>query len=66
MRAREAAGLEGPPTRTERVKFIRRVVGEPESVARRMTLVLQAHRELDAQCRVQAEAGNAGMGIHTS
>ena len=33
MRARQAAELEGPPTRTERVKFIRRVVGEPESVA---------------------------------
>ena len=30
MKAREAAGLEGPPTRAERVKFIRRVVGEPE------------------------------------
>ena len=30
MKAREAAGLEGPPTRSERVKFIRRVVGEPE------------------------------------
>ena len=38
MRAREAAGLEGPSTRTERVKFIRRVVGEPESVAERMML----------------------------
>ena len=39
MKAREAAGLEGPPTLAERVKFIRRVVGEPESVAERMILV---------------------------
>ena len=61
MKAREAAGLEGPPTRTERVKFIRRVVGEPESVAGRMVLVLKAHRELDFQCRSQAEA--AGMEV---
>ena len=61
MRAREAAGLEGPPTRTERVKFIRRVVGEPESVAERMTLVLKAHKELDVQCRTQAQA--AGMEV---
>ena len=61
MKAREAAGLEGPPTRTERVKFIRRVVGEPESVAERMVLVLKAHRELDFQCRTQAEA--AGMEV---
>ena len=61
MKAREAAGLEGPPTRTERVKFIRRVVGEPESVAERMVLVLKAHRELDYQCRSQAEA--AGMEV---
>ena len=51
MNAREAAGLEGPPTRTERVKFIRRVVGEPESVAEWMILVVKAHREIDAQCR---------------
>ncbi len=35
MEARKAAGLDGLPTRTERVKFIRRVVGEPESVAKR-------------------------------
>ena len=41
IEARKAAQLEGPPTRTERVKFIRRVVGEPESVAKRMTLVLK-------------------------
>ena len=61
MRAREAAGLEGPPTRTERVKFIRRVVGEPESVAERMILVLKAHKELDVQCRTQAQA--AGMEV---
>ena len=61
MRAREAAGLEGPPTRTERVKFIRRVVGEPESVAERMTFVLKAHKELDNQCHAQAQA--AGMEV---
>ena len=41
IEARKVAQLEGPPTRTERVKFIRRVVGEPESVAKRMTLVLK-------------------------
>ena len=58
---REAAGLEGPPTRTERVKFIRRVVGEPVSVAEWMILVLKAHREIDAQCCMQAEA--AGMKV---
>jgi hypothetical protein len=61
MNARAAAGLEGPPNRTERVKFIRRVVGEPESVAERMILVLKAHREVDTQCRTQAEA--AGMRV---
>ena len=61
MRAREAAGVEGPPTRAERVKFIRRMVGEPESVAQRMILVLKAHREIDSQCRSQAEA--AGMEV---
>lgn len=61
MVAREAAGLKGPPTRTERVKFIRRVVGEPENVAERMILVLKAHREIDAQCHKQAEV--AGMGV---
>ena len=49
VEARAAAGLDGPPTRTERVKFIRRIVGEPESVAKRMVLVLKAHRELDRQ-----------------
>ena len=62
MNAREAAGLEGPPTRTERVKFIRGVVGEPESVEKRMILVLKAHREIDAQGRKQAEA--AGMKVN--
>ena len=36
MKAREAARLEGPPTRARRVKFVRRVVGESESVAKRM------------------------------
>ena len=61
MKARQAAGLEGPPTRTERVKFIRRVVGEPETVGERMVLVLKAHRELDHQCRIQAE--EAGMEV---
>lgn len=43
MEAREAAKLEGPPTRKERVKFIHRVVGEQESVAEWMILVLKAH-----------------------
>ena len=57
----KAARLEGPPTRAERVKFIRRVVGEPESVAKRMILVLKAHREIDSQCRSQAEA--AGLEV---
>ena len=61
MRAREAAGLEGPPTRVERVKFIRRVVGEPETVAERMVLVLKAHQELDHQCHLQAQA--AGLEV---
>ena len=46
MEAREAAGFEGPPSRAERVKFIRRVVGQPESVAQRMILVLNAHQRL--------------------
>ena len=55
--ARDAAGLVGPPTRTKRVKYIRRVVGNPESVAKRMMLVLNAHREIDHQCHAQAEAG---------
>ena len=54
LNAKEAAELEGPPTRAERVKFIRRVVGDPDSVAERMVLVLKAHRELDHQCRTQA------------
>ena len=61
MEAREAANLRGPPTRTERVKYIRRVVGDPQSVTDRMTLVLNAHREIDHQCRIQAEA--AGMNV---
>ena len=55
VEARHAARLEGPPTRTERVKFIRRVVGAPDDVAERMLLVLKAHKELDNQCRSQAE-----------
>ena len=61
MEAREAANLQGPPTRTERVKYIRRVVGDPQSVTDRMTLVLNAHREIDHQCHIQAEA--AGMNV---
>lgn len=61
LRAREAAGLEGPLTRVERVKFIRRVVGEPETVAERMVLVLKAHQELDRQCHSQAQA--AGLEV---
>ena len=61
MEAKKAARLEGPPTRTERVKFVRRIVGDPDSVAGRMILVLKAHQELDNQCRTQAEA--AGMDI---
>ena len=61
MEAREAAGQEGPPTRAERVKFICRVVGEPQSIAERMELVLKAQRELDRQCHAQAEA--AGMEV---
>ena len=55
----EAARLEGPPTRAERVKFVRRVVGEP--VAKRMILVLNTHHEIDSQCRLQAEA--AGLEV---
>lgn len=53
MVAREAAGLKGLLNRVERVKFIRRIVGNPESVAERM---INAHREIDNQCRIQAEA----------
>ena len=41
IEARKAARLEGPPARTERVTFICRVFGEPESAAKRMTLVLK-------------------------
>ena len=63
MSAREAAGLEGLPSRAERVKFIRRVLGDPGSVAERMMLVLNAHRKIDNQCRIQAEA--VGLSINT-
>ena len=42
--AREAAKLKGPPTWTEWVKYIRRVVDSPQTVAERMLLVLKAHR----------------------
>ena len=52
VEARRATRLEGP--RTERVKFIRRVVGALDNVAERMLLVLKAHKELDNQCRSQA------------
>ena len=58
---RKAAHLEGPPNRTERVKFVRRVIGSPGSVAERMVLVMKAHRELDIQCRNQAKA--AGLEV---
>ncbi len=61
MEARAAARLVGPPTRTERYKFLRRVVGEPEAVAERMMIVLNAHRELDCQSRNQAKA--AGLNV---
>ena len=62
MEAREAANPSGPPTRTERVKYIRRVVGDPQSVTDRHDLyVLNAHREIDHQCHIQAEA--AGMNV---
>ena len=56
MDARSAAGLEGQPTRTERVKYVRRVVGSPESVASRMMLIINAHRGIDQQCQAQAKA----------
>ena len=61
IEARHAARLEGPPMRTERVKFIRRIVDAPDVVAERMLLVLKAHKELDNQCRFQAES--AGMEV---
>ena len=37
------------------------MVGEPESVAKLMILVLKAHREIDSQCHSQAEA--AGLEV---
>ena len=37
------------------------MVGDPPSVANRMTMVLNAHRELDCQCQSQAKA--AGMNV---
>ena len=61
VEARKAARLEGDPTRVERMRFIRRMVGDPESVAKRMSLVLKAHIELDRQCRTQAE--EAGLDV---
>ena len=57
----EARHAAGPPTRTEPVKFIRWVVGAPDDVAERMLLVLKAHKELDNQCRSQAES--AGLEV---
>ena len=41
LAAREAAGLEGPPTRVERVRYSRRVVDAPEAVADRMLQVTE-------------------------
>ncbi len=61
MIARDAAKLEGPPTCSERAKYIRRVVGDPESIARRMLLVFNAHREIDKQCYIQAQS--AGLEV---
>jgi hypothetical protein len=61
LAAREAAGLEGPPTWVEWVKYIRRVVDALEAVADQMLQVLQVHRELDNQCRLQA--ASAGMEV---
>lgn len=43
---------------TERVKFIRQVVGERESVVEQMALVVKAHWELDFQCCTKAEAAS--------
>ena len=63
-KARKAAQLEGPPNRTERGKFVRRIVGEPQEVAQHMTLVLKAHRELDVQSRQQA--ASAGLQVDNS
>lgn len=56
MMARDAAKLKRPPTLSEWVKYIRRVVGEPEFVARRMLLMLNALREIDKQCYIQAQS----------
>ena len=61
MKAKAAARLVEPPTRTERVKYIRRIIGEPKEVAERMRLVVRAHRELDANARMQAAA--SGMEV---
>ena len=62
MKAREAAGLEKLPMHTVRVKFIRQVLGEPESVAERMVLVLKAHQELDYQCPLSSRSSWHGGG----
>ncbi len=61
MIARDAAKLEGPPTRSEQVKYIRRVVAEPESVGRWILLVFNAHREIDKQCYIQGQS--AGLEV---
>ncbi len=42
VEARKAAGLEGDPVRVGRMRFVRRIVGDPESVVERMTLVVKA------------------------
>ena len=61
IEARSAARLEGPPARTEWIKFIRQVVGAPDSVAEWMLPVLKAHKEIDNQCHTQAES--AGLEV---
>ena len=60
MKARAAAKQDGPPKRTERIK---RVVGKPQSVAQ--CVILNAHRELDRQCKLQAEAASLWIDLLT-
>ena len=55
MTARAMAKLQGPPTCTERNPFVELFV--IQSVAKQ---VLNAHRELDRQCRIQASCRNEG------
>ena len=52
-------------TRSEQVKYIGRVVGKPESVARRMLLRLNAHHEIDKQCYLQAQSAKLEVGNST-